>query len=276
VSPTSLQTPALALPALVALVALVALPGALLLGCGVDERVAPLTSAPPVDAGSDAPDPLPEVGPWKRSVLHRNPVGGPSGNLLLDGDFESSTLSYVGAQTAWRVFSGNGSAALEAKTETGGLCRSGLRCAVLAPNTLHLIRGTAARDAGNVASIWAKLPAGSLSCKVVKPILIRIDDFTAHTILSGDKAPDEEGYCQYSTRISEKADALGIYLENTLEPGTVALLDGAFLGADDGTIHPYAAEFWAPPPELAARLEAVRETMKRSALPPRRGVVVGP
>jgi hypothetical protein len=245
-----------------------------LAGCSVDESLSPVSTAPTgtalVDAGPDAPAPLPEAGPWKRSILTRNPIGGPSGNLLIDGDFEHSTVGQPGPQTGWRAFSADGSALLPVKTETGGLCRTGLRCAVLEPKSLQLLRGTAARDTGVIASIWARLPPGSTSCKAVSPILIRMDDFATFTKLAGDKAPDAAGDCHYGARIPEKTDALGIYIENTLETGTFALLDSAVLAPDDGTVQPKAAEFWPPPPDLAERLLTVREAIARSAPPPRK------
>ena len=241
------------------------------LGCSYEEKVSPVPLAATVDAGPDAPDPGPiDAGPWKRSILTRNPIGGPAGNLLADGDFEHSTVGSPGAQTGWRAFSGDGSALREVKTETGGLCRSGLRCAVVEPKTLQLLRGTAARDTGIVASIWAKLPVGAVNCKAVSVVLIRMDDFAAHTKLTADKVPDEQGNCHYDARISEKTDAVGLYVENTLAEGTFALLDSALIAPDDGTIHPKAAEFWVTPPDVAQRLDAMRETLRRSAPPPRK------
>ncbi|MFO0760497.1 MAG: hypothetical protein U0359_28715 [Byssovorax sp.] len=249
-----------------------ALLAALAAGCDDDEVLNPVPpAASPSDAGPDAPPPPPpDAGPWKRAILLRNPIGGPSGNLLVDGDAEHSTQYSPGAQVGWRAFSSDGTGELELENETGGLCRSGLRCAIFEPKTLHLIRGTAARATGNVASIWAKMPPGSTTCKAVQPILILIDTSTAIAPLTGDKTPDADGQCHYTLRVGQRSDALGIYLQNSLKPGTTALLDSAFLGPDDGTIQPYAAEFWAPPPEIAARVQAVVEAARRSSAPPRR------
>lgn len=248
-------------------------------GCSVDETLNPVpTAAPVVDAGVDAPEPPPpppDAGPWKRSIITRSPFGGPSGNLLADGDYEFSTAGGPGAQLGWRGFSSNGSGLADVKTETGGLCRSGLRCAVFEPKTLHFLLGTAAAGTGNVASVWAKLPAGS-PCKAVVAALVRNDDFVVLTKLGSDKEPDAEGYCHYTVRIAEKSEAIGIYLENSLKTGTHALVDNAVIAPDDGTIHPKSAEHWAPPAELVERLAAIRETIRRSTPPPRRAPRVVP
>jgi hypothetical protein len=188
----------------------------------------------------------------------RSPFGGPSGNLLADGDFEFSTVGSAGAQLGWRGYTGDGNQTLVVETETGGLCRSGLRCAIVEPSMLMLLRGASAKSTGNVASGWAKIPYKA-SYGVVRPILISCDTFTVNTVLSAAKyKPDKDGWCHYSNTIPRQDSATCIYVDNTLKEGTWALLDAVVLGPDDGTVHPEDAEFWVPDAATVARLENMR------------------
>lgn len=222
---------------------------------GTAEKVAPIDGEV-VDAGSDAAPPVPP-GPVKRTVMMRNPFGGRAGNLLVDGDFEMSTVPRAGAQLGFRGFSTTGTDEVEVPTETGGLCRSGLRCAVMEPNTVFLIRGASANGKGNVASGWAKVPEGAL-CSVVRPMLIGCNTFVVAKQLSAPKNPDADGWCHYTAAISEQDTATCVYVESTLKSGANAILDAFTLGPDDGTVQPLSAEFWAPEAELVARLESLR------------------
>lgn len=226
---------------------------------GDAEKLAPV-GAEPADAGPDAapPPPPPDAGTLKRAVMTRNPFGGPAGNHLIDGDFELSTAPYAGGQYGWRGFSKDGSQPLDVATETGGLCRSGLRCAVMASKTLHLLRGAAAQGKGNAVSGWARLPAGA-PCGMVRPLLIECDTFTVHKPLVAAKKADESGWCSYATTLAEKGSATCVYIDNTLPAGDTALLDAFVLGPDDGTLQPQAAEFWVPDAETTARLTGLRD-----------------
>lgn len=232
-----------------------------LTGCAADEQLAPLgagaADAGPADASADAA-PLPppvDAGLVKRTVMMRNPVGGPAGNHLIDGDFEFSTTPY-GGQLGWRGFSGDGSQEIVVATETGGLCRSGLRCAVMKPSMLFLLRGTSAKGKGNVISGWAK-PAEGSSCSVVRPVLIDCDTFVVLKQVPGKKDGDE-GWCHYTSAIGERDTATCLYIDSAVKKDTVALVDAFVLGPDDGTVHPLEAEFWAPEAEMVGRLENLR------------------
>jgi hypothetical protein len=222
---------------------------------GTEEKLSP---APIEDAGADAapPPPAPDAGTVKRAVFDRNPFGGRAGNLLADGDFELSTVPHAGAQLGWRAFSSDGSGLVDLATETGGLCHSGLRCAVLPSSTLLLLRGTSANGKGNVASGWAKVPEGS-SCSVIRPILINCDSFAVGKVLVAKKK-DAEGWCHYAVATTEQDQATCVYVDNTLPAGKTALLDAFVLAPDDGTLQPLEAEFWAPDAETAARLDRIR------------------
>lgn len=250
---------------------------AALVGCANDEKLSPLatTSGGALDAGADAaPSPPPDAGPVKRTIMTRSPFGGPAGNLLVDGDFELSSDGQAGAQIGWYAYDATGDNRINLATETGGLCRSGLRCAILESGAVLYARGAAAEHKGNVASMWAKVPDDA-KCYVIRPIVISCIGSVVYKQLLADKKSESGGWCHYSAALPEKTSATCLYVDSTLKAGTTALLDSAMLGPDDGTITPEAAEFWVPDAALVATLEKmqaqIRRTMPvgRRARPPR-------
>ena len=243
--------------------------GAALAGCASSqEQVSPLDSpdpldaGAPVDAGPDAAPPKVDAGTLKRTVMTRSPFGGAPGNHLIDGDFELSTVPHAGAQLGWTAYSDTGNGEVDLRTETGGLCRSGLRCAVFEPKTVLFIRGASARGKGNIASAWAKLPEG-VACAKVRPILVTCDTLDVGKQLAAS-AKDADGWCQYTAAIGKADLATCVYVENTLATGATALLDAFVLGPDDGTVQPLSSEAWAPEASTVATLQSLRETMIRS------------
>ncbi len=239
--------------------------------CGADEALAPVPSPVPIaDAGAPTssvpvpPPPAPPGASVKRTIMTRNPFGSRPDNLLVDGDFELSTTTQPGAQVGWRGFTGDGATAVEVDTETGGLCRSGLRCAVLDANMLYFLRGTsAALGKGNVASVWAKPPAGG-RCSVVRAILVACDTSVTEGLLASSVRPGADGWCQYSATIPAQASSTCLYIEGSLKEGDVALVDAAVLGPDDGTIQPLSAVSWAPEAATLARIENVQAYLRRT------------
>ncbi|MFT3774637.1 MAG: hypothetical protein QM820_55505 [Minicystis sp.] len=241
-------------------------------GCGGGETLSPVGTEV-MDAGTDA---APPAGTVKRTVMERSPLGPPVGNHLFDGDFEFSTVPHAGAQLGARAFSGDGSENRDLAMETGGLCRSGLRCAVMEPSTLLLLRGASANGKGNAASAWAKVPEGAV-CSVVRPILINCDTFTINKTLGPTtKQAGPDGWCHYAVSISAQDSATCIYVQSTLKEGQTAILDAFTLGPDDGTVQPLAAEFWVPDAETVIRLENMRARERATmplGKPPKRAVV---
>jgi hypothetical protein len=131
---------------------------------------------------------------------------------------------------------------------------------------VFLFRGAAAKSAGNVASVWAKVPAGG-ACKLVSGILVTCDSFAVTASLKPlEPQPGDDGWCRYAVRVPEQGSSQCLYMSNKLKDGTTALVDAATLAPDDGTISPQSAEFWAPDAELANTLAALRQTV-RSTMP---------
>ncbi|MEP7123046.1 MAG: hypothetical protein ABJE95_19115 [Byssovorax sp.] len=246
-----------------------------LLGCSTDEQLAPAPTAPVAiaDAGPDAPEDadasMPvevDAGTARRTVMTRNPFGGPAANQFADGDFELSTTQGTGQYGA-RAFATTGGGDVGFALETGGLCRSGLRCAVFAPKTAFLLRGAAAALAkGNMVSFWAKVPP-TKPCTTVSGVMATCDTLViGHGVKATTPQPDAAGWCSYSSRLPASASALCLYIQNKLLPSETALLDSAVMGPDDGTVLPQAAEFYVPSAELVEELAAVRETLRRTTV----------
>ena len=93
-----------------------------LVGCSNDQSAQPPT--PPLTTEAGVPAPAAAT----RTVGHRSPFGDAfqADNLMVDGDFE---LTGRNDQAPWFLFDNNGQATLN--YETGGHCRSGIRCAIM-------------------------------------------------------------------------------------------------------------------------------------------------
>ncbi len=247
--------------------AAIAISTALAAGCGGEDLAAnPVPLAGDAKPGATAPDypdpPDASAGPFKRTVMLRNPLSGPANNLLADGDFDFSTEPEgAGGQLGWRGFSGNGQALHPVRTETGGLCRSGLRCGVLEPDMILFGRGAAAAGKGLVASGWAKVPAGA-DCDAVDWKLVVCDLPAGAKPMKADGPPDAGGWCHYAALLPEKEQAQCIYITSSLPDGATALIDAAVLAPDDGTVTAKQAEIWVPTAEVVAGLEAVQRSIR--------------
>jgi hypothetical protein len=208
------------------------------LDAGVPEGGAD-AAAPPVDARADSlslPDSPPPVdaGPKRRDVLVRSPFGNlaPLGNLFIDGDFEWSA---PGGQTPWLALDVD-QGQVDLALETGGACRSGLRCARMNNVTDLLGEGIAATHAGLEISFWAKVPGAS--CSVVTATLISLQTFSTwpvDEVLSETDAPDASGWCRFHGVKSKWTEAPGVYISTQgLKDGETIIVDDAVMVAADG------------------------------------------
>jgi hypothetical protein len=217
---------------------------ALLAACAAESTsidpapVAPSDAGPQTDseASSDAaPEAsLPtEAGPIKRRVLNRSPFGNldRAGDLLMDPDFEFSTGR---GQTAWVAVSDLGQQRLT--IETGGTCRSGLRCVRIEGSTALLGEATGATNTGSTLSFWAKVPGDY--CAVINAYFIRAMTYTIvpdAPITPSTDTPDDEGWCRFEGTAPKQKERLAIYIE--LKPSVFSLsavLDDASLRPADG------------------------------------------
>lgn len=194
-------------------------------------------ATPAVGAGgSDQPGPGNDAGAPRRSVSMRNPLGGPPGNLLYDGDFELTVGS--GNLTGWSVWKyGVGTASFA--LETGGLCRSGTRCAVLESNMEWYGWGAAAPNAPMHASIWAKPPAAR-PCAAIEPAVVDWATGTGSYLEPTTEQPGEDGWCTYEAGMSRQDTQIIIVVRGSLVLDETALVDAARLVPATGTV-PMAA-----------------------------------
>lgn len=241
-----------------------------LVGCGADERVG--ASRGPFDAGADAHQdaPVGEAGPPIRSVELRNPFGSADpDNLLVDGDFELTSGS---GQFGWRAIGSGGEGIL--RRETGGLCRSGVSCGVLTPETDLLALAARPGDSDLLVVLWAKPPSSDCTLTVVSliqctsPFVVTLADVSAT-----NPAPDASGWCEYRgvAPATEQRPCLLVSSFEAAEQRT--LIDAASLGAAPPSA-PRTIGAGAPRAEVAARarraVRVVHESTRFGRPPPAR------
>lgn len=186
-----------------------------LLACGRDEPrgIAPPVPTQEVDSG-EAP-----ASSVVRTVSYRNPFGdvGHPDNLALDGDFEFSGRS---GQTPWIAASGNG-AGLPLDYETGGHCRSGVRCGHMQAQSI-LLGTVATPPAGKLyVRVWAKPDAGKCSDLSVA-LFDSTTNQSAGSAAAQSPAPDDTGWCTYEAVVpSIPLHAPLLYLKSKEQAVTV-------------------------------------------------------
>jgi len=240
---------------------------ATLVACSSEERIdlAPSTSngSSSSSTGSGAGGEGPTA---KREVFVRNPIGGPTGNLLADGDFEMSIVSgfQAGGQYGWVAFDMSG-ATVPLLGETGGLCKSGLRCGRVEKNAILYARGTAAPgEVPHKASISVKaleaVPDSMAShpCGFVTAYVIQCDTFDiAKKLKAVANEPDANGWCELTGDVPASTSALCMYAENTLE----TLADAAYILPDpEASMATQAADVVSP--EQHARMQMIRAIIR--------------
>lgn len=239
------------------------------LGVSADASAEDARADAPSDAGEDAPsdasddapgDAAPDAGPILRTVRMVNPLGGPANNLFADGDFEWSVApDGDGSQFAFLGFLQGGVAPVHA--ETGGLCRTGLHCAILKPEMALFLRGVAAPDkAKHTVSAWAKIPEGA-SCSVITMLMVGCDVLTTVKKLPAGE-PDSDGWCEYTAAFGGKDSGLCLYVESELEGDDRALVDAATLLPKAST-QAKGFETWVPSAGVLTRLGRVQDTLRR-------------
>jgi hypothetical protein len=192
------------------------------------------------DAGDLKPEastdafPSVDAGPVRRTVMNRSPFGNLSftDNLLLDGDMEMSTGA---GQTPWIGIGILGQASLN--VETGGRCRSGLRCLALDAGLDTLLGyGVAAGDKPLEFWLWAKVPGND--CSVVTVHLfprMRMNIGMFNQVTSETPEPDGEGWCRFHAVRSPMDEAVGVLVEARLLDRQRVIVDDAVLRVADGT-----------------------------------------
>jgi hypothetical protein len=169
---------------------LLALP-LVLAACGKTDSAAPAIEDP--TASADAGATTPSKGEVVRTIEERSPFGNLSiaDNLVLDGDFEFTGRN---GQMPWLVFSNSGQGTLA--FATGGLCRSGVRCAAL-PAGSDMIGWMASPKSGGMnVSVWAKPPSGK--CEDLRVLITDIEGAADGDTIPPETSPVAPGaWCHY-------------------------------------------------------------------------------
>lgn len=221
----------------------------------------PFPDAGPVDPGGTFAD----AGVVKRTVTLRNPFGGPAGNLFVDGDIELSAQA-AGSSGQFGVlgFDAGGAGAKAFVVETGGLCKSGVHCAVVDNSILLYFRGAAANLGDGVVARLAVRPPAGKSCTIVRSVLVACDTQMVVKKLLPSPVFDDAGWCSQTATLGPRDFGLCLMVQNTLQADETALVDAATLGPDDGTITPRLGEIWVPDAQTTSRLSAIGSYLRRT------------
>jgi hypothetical protein len=239
---------------------------ALAIGCG-GTGDAP---SPAWTAATATPQLVPP--PPKRVVEQRNPFGNtpPETNLVADGDFE---LTGRQDQMPWLAFSDSGQKTLA--FETGGRCRSGVRCASLGRGDQMIGWLASPRDGTMAVSIWVK-PKSSVCADAE----VRVLDLDAQNdgVALAPTSPDADaasGWCHLTGTAPNFANrAAVVYVTVRSGVSTTIVVDDVF--ATPGTLgNKTRAGVHHDPidPAQAAHLHFISgwlKTHRRFGLPPDR------
>ncbi len=223
------------------------------------------TATPFPDAGGGSGGPLADAGVPRRTVRLVNPLGGPAGNLFVDGDLEFSTLP-AGSSGQFGVigFDTGGAGAKAFAVETGGLCKSGLHCAVMDRKMILFFRGAAASlGQGAIVRLAVKPPADE-TCNVVTSVLVSCDTQAVVKKLAAPPVRDAAGWCEHAAVVPPRDFGLCLMVKSTLPVDRTALVDAARLVPDDGTVSPETGEIWVPDAETASQLRGLGDHLRRT------------
>lgn len=171
----------------------------LVAACGTEGTpAAPAPVADPLPTSTPAP---PAATAPVRSVYQRNPLGNAlaADNLFADGDFE---LTGRTGQMPWLAYANMAQGTLD--YDTGGRCRSGVRCGVLGKNQ-SLIAFVASPPKENFfVSVYVKPQSGN--CAEVRAYVADELLGASSSMLKAPKEPDETGWCLFAGTVFNMAN----------------------------------------------------------------------
>jgi hypothetical protein len=245
--------------------ALAVLAAASTMGCGGTGDA----SSPGWAPASATPQLVPP--PPKRTVEQRNPFGNTSSetNLVADGDFE---LTGRQDQMPWLAFDGNGQKTLD--FETGGRCRSGVRCASLGAGDQMIGWLASPHDGGIDVSVWAK-PKSNVCTDIEVRVLDLDTQSDGVAIAPSAPAADLGGWCHLTGVAPSLANRSAVvYVAVKSGVTTTILVDDVF--AKPGVLGSKTRAFAIDrplDPSQSARLHHMSgwlKTHRRFGLPPER------
>jgi hypothetical protein len=235
-------------------------------GCGDDETLLrPLDGGTPpaVEAGADAKPPPVDAGPPVRTVETRNPFGNTAvaKNLMVDGDFE---LTSGDGQFGWRAIGSAGAATL--LRETGGLCRSGVTCAILTSDADLLGMAAAPKDQSMDITVWSKPPEADCGLTTVSVISCTTLFVSAVATVPPEKSePDATGWCRHHAVAPPMTEGPCLFVESLLADGRILVDDVSIVPASGGSAGALAAT--VPSADQLGRMQrAVRTVIEQRRL----------
>ena len=224
------------------------------------------TAVPSSGAAVPAPA-APRFAPT-RTIEQRSPFGNTTypANLLVDGDFEFTGRT---EQMPWILF-GQGQGQTPLRFETGGRCRSGIRCALMDRGETLLGFVASPKTVGMRVSLWV-LPLSGV-CHDVRVAMVDLGSQEKRTeIPSETEHAASDGWCHFSGATPNFADKEPVLFVD-IDPKTTM---GARI--DDGLVMPTdvpPGKLLAPRPLSSAELQRAAviaeyiQTHRRYGRPP--------
>ncbi len=200
----------------------------------------------------------------KRTVEQRSPFGNTSypANLLADGDFEFTGRN---EQMPWVVFGNAGQQTLN--YNTGGLCHSGIRCALIAPGDALVGYVASPKKATMDVSLWvAPVSDGrgaSLACKFVQVSMTDLSNQGNRTDIHSESEDPIDGWCHFTGSTPNLAGrAPVIYVDFARDAKASARVDDGVVkpgaGGETGRL-PFVRDF---SPAESARVAFIAEYLR--------------
>ncbi len=225
-----------------------------LLGCSNDQPSTQPTPPLVVEAGVTPASP-------PRTVGHRNPFGDvlQVDNLMADGDFELTGRS---DQAPWTAFDGNGQKTLN--YDTGGRCRSGVRCAVIQFG--DSLVGYMASPPQSDFVVRAYVKPDTANCADTRVLTIDMTQQGANsTIEVTSQGPDVNGWCEFMGKASNLAFLQPvIYVEIATNRSKQITIDQvSVLPVGESPIHPITIPQTPPPAETLKRVAFITDWIRK-------------
>ncbi len=195
-----------------------------------------------------------------RTVGHRNPFGDvlQPDNLMADGDFELTGRS---DQAPWLLVDNNGQTTLN--YDTGGHCRSGVRCAVMAYG--QYLVGYLASPPQSDFVVRAYIKPDTSNCNDARVLTIdQAQQGTTSTIPVASQSPDVDGWCLFEGKATNLAFLQPmIYIEILSNKSKQITVDQvSVLPVGESPVHPAMIPQSPPSPETLAHIAFVRDWIR--------------